>query len=78
MTMDRHNCYRWLHVSVNDDNLSLATIQITHHQPHHPYTDILVTAEVGDIVDKLKNLMAAKVRVFTCLLGSLHDCLISE
>lgn len=71
MTMDRYNCYGWLHVSVNDDDLSSATIRITHHRPHHPYTDISVTPEVEDIVNKLKNLTAAKVCVLTHLLGFL-------
>lgn len=39
-TMDRYKCYGWLHITLDDRNLSSSTIRITHHQSHHPYTDI--------------------------------------
>lgn len=61
MTMDRYPCYGWLHISLDEEDLSSATIRITHHRPHHPYTDISITPEVEEIVDKFKSLPAAKV-----------------
>lgn len=68
MTMDRYNCYGWLNISVDDDDLSFANIRITHHLSHHPYTDISITPEVEEIVEKLQDLTAAKVRKIKLLM----------
>lgn len=61
MTMERYDCNGWLHVTVDEDNLSIIGLRITHHQPHHPYTDISIPEDIVHLVEKMKNSPAAKV-----------------
>lgn len=63
MTMDRYNCNGWLFITLNDTDLTTANIRITHHRSHHPYTDISISPDIGKIVERLKDLPAAKVCV---------------
>jgi hypothetical protein len=47
MTMERVDCDGWLHITLDDDDLGMAVIRMTHYQCHHPYTDISIMADVG-------------------------------
>ena len=59
--MERYNCSGWLHITVDEDNRGVVGLRITHHQSHHPYTDISIPEDVKSIVEEMKNLPAAKV-----------------
>ena len=48
-------------VRLNSDDLAMAGMRITHYQCHPPYTDISISDDVVDNIERLKDLMAAKV-----------------
>ncbi|KAF8224827.1 hypothetical protein L208DRAFT_1181424, partial [Tricholoma matsutake] len=61
MTMDWYQCDGWLHVTVDESDLSTVCIHITHYRWHHPYTDISILDNIAEEIEKLKDLPAAKV-----------------
>ena len=61
MTMDQYQCDGWLHVTVNESDLSIVCIYITHYCWHHPYMDISILDDIAEEIEKLKDLPAAKV-----------------
>ncbi|KAJ7800075.1 hypothetical protein B0H14DRAFT_2245354, partial [Mycena olivaceomarginata] len=61
MKMDRFECDGWLHITVNDNNLQLATVRMTHHRCHTPYVDISIPQEVKQMVESMKHLPASKI-----------------
>ena len=61
MTMDWYQCDGWLHVTVDESDLSMVCIRITHYRWHHPYTDISISDNIAKEIEKLKDLPAAKV-----------------
>ncbi|KAF8230921.1 hypothetical protein L208DRAFT_1102684, partial [Tricholoma matsutake] len=63
MTMDRYQCDGWLHVTVNESDLSTVCVCITHYHWHHPYTDISISDNIAEEIEKLKDLPAAKVNM---------------
>jgi hypothetical protein len=63
MTMDRYKCSGWLFVTLNSDDLMTAGMRITHYRCHPPYTDISISDDIADDIERLKDLTAAKVRL---------------
>lgn len=61
MTMDRYKCSGWLFITLNNDDLIMAGVRITHYRCHPPYTDISISDDVVDDIERLKDLTAAKV-----------------
>ena len=61
MTMDHYKCSSQMFVRLNSDDLAMAGMCITHYQCHPPYTDISISDDVVDNIERLKDLMAAKV-----------------
>ncbi|KAJ7104671.1 hypothetical protein C8R44DRAFT_551058, partial [Mycena epipterygia] len=61
MKMDRFACDGWLHITINDDDLHLATVRMTHYRCHTPYLDISISQDVKKTVESMKNLSASKV-----------------
>ncbi|KAF8220867.1 hypothetical protein L208DRAFT_1072551, partial [Tricholoma matsutake] len=37
MTMEHFDCDGWMHIMLDDKDLEMAVICITHYQCHHPY-----------------------------------------
>ncbi|KIJ91169.1 hypothetical protein K443DRAFT_48283, partial [Laccaria amethystina LaAM-08-1] len=61
MTMDWFPCEGWLIVTVDEANRDVASIRITHHRCHVPYTDISISEDVAQLIEEMKNLPASKV-----------------
>jgi len=65
--MDRFECDGYLHVTLTDNDLSIAGIKITHHRSHCAYIDISMTDKVESIIKGMINLPASKVsRIIYC------------
>ncbi|KAJ7245269.1 hypothetical protein C8J57DRAFT_1082436, partial [Mycena rebaudengoi] len=69
MKMDRFACDGWLHITVNDEDLELVTVRMTHYRCHTPYVDISIPKEVKETVESMKNLPASKVIFLTALIS---------
>ena len=61
MTMDRYKCSGWMFVTLNSNDLMMAGMHITHYQCHPPNTDILISDDIVDDIERLQDLTAAKV-----------------
>ncbi|KAJ7698358.1 hypothetical protein B0H17DRAFT_1006819 [Mycena rosella] len=61
MKMDRFACDGWLHITVDDAEISVVTVRMTHHRCHTPYLDISISNEIKETVENLKHLTAAKI-----------------
>ncbi|KAJ7927678.1 hypothetical protein B0H13DRAFT_1537461, partial [Mycena leptocephala] len=61
MKMDRFPCDGWLNITVNEEDLQLAAIRMTHHRCHTPYVDISIPKKVKETVESMKNLPASKI-----------------
>ena len=61
LKMDRFNCYGWLHITMQDSNLKIAKIQLSHHEPHCHYVNIALDDKVKRLVKELKNLTLRQV-----------------
>ncbi|KAJ7683354.1 hypothetical protein B0H17DRAFT_834078, partial [Mycena rosella] len=68
MKMDRFACDGWLHITVDDAEISVVTVRMTHHRCHTPYLDISISNEIKETVENLKHLTAAKVGPRLCLI----------
>ncbi|KAJ7926657.1 hypothetical protein B0H13DRAFT_1862109 [Mycena leptocephala] len=61
MKMDRFVCDSWLDITVDEDDLQLATVRMTHQRSHTPYVDISIPKQAKDTVESMKNLPASKI-----------------
>ncbi|KAF8226953.1 hypothetical protein L208DRAFT_1406196 [Tricholoma matsutake] len=59
--MEHFDCDGWMHITLDDENLGTAVICMMHYQCHHPYLDISVLPEIGQEIERLKDLSAAKI-----------------
>lgn len=75
-TMDRFECNGYLHVTLDDNDLSIAGIKITHHRSHCAYIDISMTDKVESIIKEMINVPASKVS-HTCIINW-HYCRCTE
>ena len=61
MTMEHFDCAGWIYITLDDKDLDVAVICMTHYQCHHPYLDISILPEIAQKIKRLKGLSAAKV-----------------
>lgn len=61
MYMDRWECGGSLRITVNDERPGVFRIRLTHEEKHAAYCDISASAEVMELVEKLKDLPAGDV-----------------
>ncbi|KAJ7923296.1 hypothetical protein B0H13DRAFT_1517384, partial [Mycena leptocephala] len=61
MKMDCFECDGWLHITVNNNDLRIATVQMAHHRCHTPYVDISIPKEVKQTDESTKHLPTSKV-----------------
>ncbi|KAJ7694761.1 hypothetical protein B0H17DRAFT_931407, partial [Mycena rosella] len=61
MKVDRFVCDGWLHITINENDLNVAAVRMTHHRCHNPCVDISIPKSVKETVEKMRNLPASKV-----------------
>ncbi|KAF8220085.1 hypothetical protein L208DRAFT_1417171 [Tricholoma matsutake] len=60
MTMDQYKCSGWLFVTLNENELTMACIHITHYRCHPPYADISISDSIVKEIEGPKDMTAAK------------------
>ncbi|KAL0056634.1 hypothetical protein AAF712_016761, partial [Marasmius tenuissimus] len=59
--MQRFKCDGWLQIAVNERDLALVEIRLTHYHPHIPYVDISIPDSVKEEIEQMKASTAGKI-----------------